>query len=305
MSAIRIVPVLLILGGLVMFALQNMSPALPLVILGTATQPLPLALWIGGAIASGAVTTLLISGLSGLGRSTRRAPNRPAANRFSSSSAPRNPFARAAGSAPGSPSRGASASTSTRLQDDWENRGQAKDEWDDWEEPQTARPSSFNDSSGSSSSSSFRNPQPEIRDRTDDDWRNWDGYEDSRRDDRRESPNPEPRVPRRTDFEVKRDPATRYQSGSVYSYGYNQPDNPDFEDIDSREDPRKEEAPGRPGVYDAEYRVITPPYRPDPEVAPAHQDDWEAVEEELADKPFDSDLDGSNLDRNQRDRRTP
>ncbi len=297
MSAIRIVPVLLILGGLVLFALQNMSPALPLVILGTATQPLPLALWIGGAIASGAATTLLISALSGLGRPARRAPSRPAATRFSgnSGSAPRNPFARG-GNASSKTSGSTSGSTSgaTRLQDDWETRGQ-KEEWDDWKEPQTrSAPSNFVPPSGSFNDPGFRNPQPEIRDRTDDDWRNWDGYEDSRRDGSN-PPDPEPRVPRRTDFEVKRNPATRYQSGSVYSYGYNQPKNPDFEDTDPRR-----EAPERPGVYDAEYRVITPPYNP-PEVASIPQDDWQAVEEELADQPSGSNPDGD--DNNPRDRR--
>ena len=303
MSAIRIVPVLLILGGLVLFALQNMSPALPLVILGTATQPLPLALWIGGAIASGAATTLLISALSGLGRPARRAPSRPAATQFSrnSGSASRNPFAQGGNASSKTGSASGSTSGATQLQDDWETRGQ-KEEWDDWEEPQTrSAPSNFASPSaspsvspsGSSNDPGFRNPQPEIRDRTDDDWRNWDGYEDSRRDDRRDA-DPEPR-PRRTDFEVKRDPATRHQSGSIYSYGYNQPKNPDFEDTDSRR-----EVPERPGVYDAEYRVITPPYNP-PEVASVPQDDWQAVEEELADEPFGSKPDGD--DNNPRDRR--
>jgi hypothetical protein len=312
MSAIRIVPVLLILGGLVLFALQNMSPALPLVILGAATQPFPLALWIGGAIASGAMTTLLISGLAG-SRPARRVASRPAANRFSggASSAPRNPFARA--SQPGSTSGNA-----TRLQDDWETSGK-KDEWDDWEEPQTSGRSSFSSSQTSSSpqtggsrSDFGRNPQPEIRDRTDDDWQNWEGYEDSRRDDRRfDRSDREPREPQRTDFEVKRDPATRYQSGSVYSLGYNRADEADLEQ--DLEDNPDREGTSRRGVYDAEYRVLTPPYRPEP-AEPAPPEDWQSLEEELADEPFDSDdktgddesrNDGSGNDGTWRDRKSP
>ncbi|HEY9629446.1 MAG TPA: hypothetical protein V6C84_19265 [Coleofasciculaceae cyanobacterium] len=286
MLAIRIIPILLILSGMVLFALQNLSPALPLVILGTPTLALPLALWIGGAIAAGAITTLLISGLSGLGRPARRPVSRPAANRFSGGARPANPsnpFARR----PVSPA-------STRLQDDWETGGQTKEEWDDWEEPQPRR-SNFD-----APKAGFRPPQPEIRDRTDDEWQNWDGYDNEPIRDRRpetEDYDFEPRVPPRTDFEVKRDPATRYQSGSVYSYGYSKSDDPDFEAAD----PQAEPPAARPGVYDAEYRVITPPYRPDPEeeTAPAPADDWQAAEEALAEEAFRADPE------NQRDRRNP
>jgi len=318
MSAIRMVPILLILVGAALFALQNMAPALPLVIFGTATLPLPLALWIGGAIASGAVTTLLISALSGVGRPARRTSgtsNRAAASRFSersASAAARNPFSRAGGGFGGT--SGSTSGSTTRLQDEWETRGQGKDEWDDWEESQTARADS---NSGTPSSPGFRTPQPEIRDRTDDDWQNWEGYEDSRRDDRRSaSPDRELHMPQRTDFEVKREPATRYQSGSVYSYGYNKSDNPDFEDADSRRD---EVPASRPGVYDAEYRVLTPPYRPDPEDASTPQEDWPSLGEELTHESLDDD-DRSDDDRsddeddwyednrhesNRRDRKSP
>ncbi|MBZ8181970.1 LapA family protein [Oscillatoria salina] len=46
MSAIQLVLTLLILGGIIVFLLQNWSPVLPLVFFGTQTVALPLAVWI-------------------------------------------------------------------------------------------------------------------------------------------------------------------------------------------------------------------------------------------------------------------
>jgi hypothetical protein len=54
---------ILVVGSLVIFVLSNMTPVVPLVILGAETQAFPLALWLLGAIAAGVVTTLLIAGL--------------------------------------------------------------------------------------------------------------------------------------------------------------------------------------------------------------------------------------------------
>ncbi|MEM9448500.1 MAG: LapA family protein [Cyanobacteria bacterium P01_E01_bin.6] len=54
---------ILFVGSLVIFTLENMSPVVPLVILGSQTQALPLAIWLVGAIALGVLTTLLVAGL--------------------------------------------------------------------------------------------------------------------------------------------------------------------------------------------------------------------------------------------------
>ena len=179
-----------------------------------------------------------------------------------------------------------------------------KDEWDDWEEP---APSAEYRASQSPA-------QPEVRDRLDEDWADWDGYDEFQRSDSQRSDSqrsdsqrsdsqrtssqrndprygtdrrsdpvepPEPYIPRRIDFETKQEPVTRIQSGSVYSHSYNRSENPtDRRTEDSydrladrlidrpadRPANRSDTPPRKPGeVYDAEYRVLTPPYRSDPE----------------------------------------
>jgi hypothetical protein len=281
MSAIRIILILVVLGGLALFTLQNLSPALPLVVLGGTTLALPLAVWVGGAIAAGAITTLVISGLSGLGRSTprRAAAKRPESNRVGSGFR-----------MPGGTPRPA-AGSATRIQDDWNASGQTQDEWDDWEEPSPAQSSTAQSSTAQSSARS----QPDIRDRQDEDWADWEGYEGSRGDARR--PEPVDRLPLRTDFEVKQEPITRQQTGSVYSYSYNKPEEPRRPPYG--EDALEDAPPRRPGgVYDADYRVITPPYHPEPDAPSADEEDWGL--EDVRDDSFNRE-DGSGS--SERDRR--
>lgn len=59
-----------------------------------------------------------------------------------------------------------------------------------------------------------------------------------------------PEDDRSTSFEVQQDPKTVSRSGSVYSYTYREPRTPKRE-IEDKTD----------RVYDADYRVITPPYQ--------------------------------------------
>jgi hypothetical protein len=63
MPVIRLLLLLLILVGLAAFTLQNWVFQLPLVFLGQQTLVLPLSVWVLGAIAAGALTTLLFTGL--------------------------------------------------------------------------------------------------------------------------------------------------------------------------------------------------------------------------------------------------
>lgn len=67
----RLIVLGLVLVALVILALQNLSLSLPLVVLGTPTGSLPLALWLVGAIAVGAICTLLIFWLVNLGQPPR------------------------------------------------------------------------------------------------------------------------------------------------------------------------------------------------------------------------------------------
>jgi hypothetical protein len=66
------------------------------------------------------------------------------------------------------------------------------------------------------------------------------------------------------DFEVQQEPKTASRSGSVYSYKYR----------DSTE-PKEKEANTTEKVYDANYRVINPPYtqKPDDQF-PEDEEDW-------------------------------
>ncbi|MFB2937235.1 lipopolysaccharide assembly LapA domain-containing protein [Aerosakkonemataceae cyanobacterium BLCC-F154] len=94
-------------------------------------------------------------------------------------------------------------------------------------------------------------------------------------------------------YEVKQEPTSSYHSGSVYSYSYKNPSDSAVGKTES--------------VYDAEYRVITPPYRPldteeeeyNPESPPSNQQnnnnnddddkDWGFVDDEDWDLDDDND----------------
>jgi hypothetical protein len=75
-----------------------------------------------------------------------------------------------------------------------------------------------------------------------------------------------------TSYEVNQEPKTASKSGSVYSYSYREP---------SESGVGKTEA-----VYDANYRVITPPYQKPPE--PEDDDDWGFEDDEEFDDESES-----------------
>ncbi len=72
---------LLILIALAAFAVENWSPAVPLVILGTQTTALPMALWVIGALLAGALTVLAIAALLQL-ISSPNGPRPPRGDRY-------------------------------------------------------------------------------------------------------------------------------------------------------------------------------------------------------------------------------
>jgi hypothetical protein len=266
---IRLALLLAILGGLTLFALQNSSPAVPLVILGVQTQAFPLAVWMVGAIAAGAFTTLVIAALFGLSNIASTRTRRPAARREASryatsadtswdkgwtesqdssySSTATAATASASAATSYAKSESPKPKSSFDFSNDWENVGAPVEEWEDWqdyEEPvdtprAQANPQASSSYSSSSSSSSY-NSQTRIQEPEEEreEWEDWEEEEVS----------PQASVqPPRTDYEVRRDPKTSYQSGSVYSYSYREP---------SDSGVGKTEA-----VYDADYRVIIPPAR--------------------------------------------
>jgi len=218
MPVIRIALLFLVIGGLVLFSFSNLSPVLPLVFLGMKTPVLPLAAWIGIAIASGAITSFFLQFLSYMhwGYSTQRreerddVPPRSRSFRRESPEAPApEPQTRYAPPPPETPKN--------REGSDWEER--VDEDWDIDEEP--AAPTSYQQD--------FDRDRSTGTPRTD-----------------------------RTTYEVKQEPKAGSQTGSVYSYSYRE---------------QSESGVGRTeAVYDANYRVITPPYQKAPE--PEEDDDW-------------------------------
>ena len=218
----RIVLVVLVVGGLTLFAFSNLSPVLPLVFLGRTMVPLPLAAWIGGAIAAGAITSFCLQILSSLQRgyptrSFEEPREIPRRTRVSSrDSEEPTPESQTPYTPPSPPPPPPKAPTS-REASDWEEP--VSTDWDFDEEPaaQTA----------------------------------------NRKDFDQERPMTTPTADS-TNYEVKQEPKTTSKSGSVYSYSYREP---------SESGVGKTEA-----VYDANFRVITPPYQKPPE--PEEDDDW-------------------------------
>ncbi len=102
-----------------------------------------------------------------------------------------------------------------------------------------------------------RRPQVETETSTEaSDWdvndRDWDWDEEA---DETRTSSPQDQV-RESTYESKQEPKSSYRSGSVYSYGYREP---------------KDTGVGKTeAVYEADYRVITPPYQ-EPSV---EAEDW-------------------------------
>lgn len=188
---VNLILLLLVAGGFVIFAIQNLSPV-ALVVLGVKMQALPLSVLMLSFLAAGALTTLLLSGFFSLSKnaavrkSAQREAKRSPWTGANESKSPKN----AAGFTAGGAAGGAAGV------DGWER---SKD-WNDWAEP-AGNPPGGN-----------RDRQSRVRD-----------------DIRDRKPDPNPAV-RQTPLE---------QTGF------------------SRRDPE----PRQPKeVYDAEYRVLIPPY---------------------------------------------
>ncbi|MBD2295584.1 LapA family protein [Anabaena sphaerica FACHB-251] len=211
MAGIRLILLVVVLGGLILLLVQNFSPALPLVFLGMRTQPLPLSLWILFSIAAGGLTSFVIASLfkftnyftqqASSSKSTTTAPRvktNPKKETIPPPSNPRRPVA------------DTDYTTSNEF-DDWETDANQGDDWDVEEPQQTPSPKTY----------------------------------------------PNQQAPKNVS-----------QSDSVYSYSSQEPKNTGVGKTES--------------IYDADYRVIIPPYQP-PTTNPTttqSDDDWDFFEDE-------------------------
>jgi uncharacterized integral membrane protein len=219
MPLVRILLLLLVVGGLTLFATSNLSPVLSLQFLGMNSRTLPLAAWIGCAIAAGALTSFFLQFLASI-----------------SSGSSRRSFAE--------PDEFEEEQAQTR-QGIWQNRA---------------------NQSSSSPSPPPPPPPPETpKNKTGSDWeetvsQNWDLNEEPASTKR--SNLKSDRFSATTDgpsYEKTQQPQSGSQSGSVYSWSYRE---------------GKESGVGKTDmVYDANYRVITPPYQPPTKSEPEEDDD--------------------------------
>ncbi|MFB8790781.1 MAG: hypothetical protein U7123_18475 [Potamolinea sp.] len=205
MPVIRIFLLLLVVGSLALFALNNWSPVLAVQFLGMNFPTLPLAAWIGCAIATGAITSFLLQFLSSI-----------------SSGYSRKRFAE--------PDEEEEERPQTR-QGSWQNREN--------------QPPPINNSS----QTAYTPPPPPRetpKNKSASDWEetvdeNWDLGQES-------AATRSNSVSERASYETQQQPQSRSQSGSVYSWSYRE---------------AKDSGVGKTdAVYDANYRVITPPSQP-------------------------------------------
>lgn len=202
---IRIVLLLLVLGGLSLFAVQNWSPVLAMVFLGFKTASLPLAMWILLAIALGLLSSWLMAALFQLSNYLSEKQLRSRIRQLEAGQSP-----------PASQSRiNTEATRNSADEDDFFDDEFLGDD-DDLEEPIYKAP---NYQDYTAPSSTYERPQ---------------------------------------------EPKTQFQSGSVYSYGYQDKGDTGVGKTESIYNKTE-------SVYDADYRVISPPLR---KIEDDAEDDW-------------------------------
>lgn len=165
MNTPRLVVIILIVCGLLVLTLQNLSLSLSITFLGLQTLALPLGVWLSGAIALGVLTALLfpgnrmLPGGSGANRRRRRrwqvqspadpqAAQTPKSGRSSSqgpppadfSSGSGHPPATSASQQPDAPNRGRSRPTDAEDWQAWGERTPAS-QWEDWTQASRPTPS--------------------------------------------------------------------------------------------------------------------------------------------------------------------
>lgn len=256
MREFRNVLLLVVLGGLTIFALQNTSPSLSLVFLGMRSIALPLSVWILAAIALGVVTAWAIAILFGLYHYWDTRNPRP--RRTQRPLEPINP----------PPPRGnrseppLSRNNATVIQDDVPNRFQRTGETGD------------------------RSPVPNSRELEEENWIDED-------EDFMDEPNAQsfPESVEGYNYEVVREPVAESWVGSSYSYSYDQnretggdkgnsPYDADYKIVTPP--PAAEKPPEETPPEEVSSEAIAEPTleefpNPEPPNSPSSSDDWTPI----------------------------
>ncbi|MGL5081641.1 MAG: hypothetical protein ACRC8A_09145 [Microcoleaceae cyanobacterium] len=232
MASTLLISLLAILAALSVLVFQNFSPALSLVFLGTQSPALPLSLWILMAIAAGLLTSLLIFTLFQLAPARTGSAFQPSSTSQQVKRAVQPEFVQE--SAQDSESYRWSTHPSQRVEPEPEPYPESN-RYGFVSEPQAT--TQANDSGPMSSSQISDDWETEVKP-----IRTWEGHDPAETD---ASSRSGEKFDQGSDYETQQSPQTKNWSGSVYSYGYQKPDQPETSQPES--------------VYDADYRVIVPP----------------------------------------------
>jgi hypothetical protein len=291
MATLRLVVILLALGAVLLLTVQNLSPALPLVFLGQQVVVLPLGVWLGGAIALGSLTTLVMTLLPGGGGRPPRRHRYPSPETFyeSSTGRPADDATRAARAA------AVSQGVAGAEWQSWTNL-RSPAQWDNWEALSQAPKPDIPAAPQARSNAWFgRRPAPtheQVENSLEELARDWGDLERRRyrapgvspvEDSLEEITQGWEDIEAASPSLARPDQGDPNQSGSRYSYGYgDRPpggqtdaiyapadrrdygspgreeekgedwDHPDYGELDST-------SPEEEGVVDADYRVLIPP----------------------------------------------
>jgi uncharacterized integral membrane protein len=221
---------LIILGVLTAMVVQNLSPSLSLVFLGARSRSLPLSLWIFLSFLLGIITAFTIARLFQLSNylTEKEREDKPVAHNIGQER----------------------KNQSTRIQTPRETVYQSS-----FTNPQESSPKTQTETK---TTSATKVSPVSSSDQEEDDWsENESSAKSSPIDDNWETEEPlTPSTPKTNinqplkDYEVKQEPKTKSWSGSNYSFGYRDGKNSGVGKSES--------------VYDADYRVIIPPFRQPP-----------------------------------------
>lgn len=273
----RAIFLLVIVVGLTIFSLQNVEPVLSLVFLGIRSPALPLSIWILLSMATGVVTSLLISALLGFSNYLSQTGNR--SDRNSRSRDTVSGDRRTAYTAPPPPRK-------QEIDPDFEMEDSQTSYRTEYGTPAGYTPQTFQQEIPNPPvAKNYTQPTTIQAADDEDDWvsdgskSGSQGGDDDWGEDDRDLPD-RPQVndvpaanPR--DYEANQEPQSKSWAGSVYSYGYRDPNQSGVGQTES--------------VYDAEYRVLVP--LPDAIPKPADEvpknpsaeteDDWGLDEDDV------------------------
>ncbi len=244
---VQLITFLLVVAVLVTLVLQNLNPVLGLVVLGRSTFELPFAVWLLGAIAIGGLCTLVIYQLA-----PKKRPYRPMGRRLSEppptdrfTDTPHEPGNRFQSQTEGQGMAAAASQTPPQnpYDRDWEEF-RAPEQWEDWGQ-QTV------------SSDTGHRPSPTADDTMRDIESGWgdDDYETSGRFAAKRNSGPG-RDWDSTDAYNGPEGASTQTYDEGWLYGNDSTEEPDTDAPQNA--PQSETADEN--VYDANYRVIIPPY---------------------------------------------